>query len=239
MQALRYGIWLQKSIHLWCKRRWQKHAGRWIHLASDWKGPAGTIGLWDSPGRIRRRNWILRNCIIHQFTLRRVYKPVFTRKRGESEKHRTGNTTDYYINDVPYKAGDYSKFIEEHIGTEEDILTVSRVDYFAQVMKPDARRQKLLDLFANGVDDQSVIVHHSELASLGELLSTYTMDDCVKRWKAQRRKVNEDKDAIPGRIDEAERAKPDIESIETDSARLPKLAAERLKISCRHSERNQ
>jgi DNA repair exonuclease SbcCD ATPase subunit len=165
-----------------------------------------------------------------QFTLRRVYKPVFTRKRGESEKHRTGNTTDYYINDVPYKAGDYSKFIEEHIGTEEDILTVSRVDYFAQVMKPDARRQKLLDLFANGVDDQSVILNHSELAPLGELLGTYTMDDCVKRWKAQRRKVNENKDAIPGRIDEAERAKPDIESIETDSARLPKLAAERLKI---------
>ena len=164
------------------------------------------------------------------FTLRRVYKPVFTRKRGESEKHRTGNTTDYYINDVPYKAGDYSNFIEDHIGTEEDILTVSRVDYFAQVMKPDARRQKLLDLFANGVDDQSVISNHSELAPLGELLDTYTMDDCVKRWKAQRRKVNEDKDAIPGRIDEAERAKPDIESIETDSARLPKLAAERLKI---------
>ena len=28
-------------------------------------------------------------------TLRRVYKPVFTRKHGEAEKRRTGSTTDY------------------------------------------------------------------------------------------------------------------------------------------------
>ena len=126
------------------------------------------------------------------FALRRVYKPVFTRKRGETEKHRTGNTTDYYIDDVPQKAGDYNKFIAEHIGSEEDILTVSRVDYFAQAIKPDARRERLLSLFSGGVDDAAVIEKHAELAPLGEQLGTYTVDDCVKRWKASRRKVNDD-----------------------------------------------
>ncbi len=162
--------------------------------------------------------------------LRRVYKPVFTRKRGEAEKHRTGNTTDYYINDVPQKAGDYSKYISEHFGPEEDIMTVTRPEYFAQIIKPDVRRQKLLKLFADGVNDASVIAKHKELAPLGEQLGTYTVDDCVKRWKAQRKKVNDDKDAIPGRIDEAERAKPDEKNLNTDSARLPHLAAQRLQI---------
>ena len=164
------------------------------------------------------------------FSLRRVYKPVFTRKRGEAEKHRTGNTTDYYIDEVPQKAGDYNKFIAAHLGTEEDILTVTRPDYFAQAMKPDARRQKLLELFAGGVDDAAVIAHHAELAPLGEQLGTYTVDDCVKRWKAQRRKVNADKDAIPGRIDEAERAKPAVQDLLADAARMPHLAAQRMKI---------
>jgi DNA repair exonuclease SbcCD ATPase subunit len=164
------------------------------------------------------------------FSLRRVYKPVFTRKRGKAEKHRTGNTTDYYIDDVPQKAGDYNKFIAAHLETEEDILTVTRPDYFAQAMKPDARRQKLLELFAGGMDDAAVIAHHAELAPLGEQLGTYTVDDCVKRWKAQRRKVNADKDAIPGRIDEAERAKPAVQDLLADAARMPHLAAQRMKI---------
>lgn len=164
------------------------------------------------------------------FALRRVYKPVFTRKRGESEKHRTGNTTDYYIDEVPQKAGDYNKFIAEHIGSEEDILTVSRVDYFAQAIKPDARRERLLSLFSGGMDDAAVIAKHAELAPLGEQLGTYTMDDCVKRWKANRRKVNDDLAAIPDRIDEAERAKPATADAEADAAAMPHLAAQRLKI---------
>ena len=164
------------------------------------------------------------------FALRRVYKPVFTRKRGESEKHRTGNTTDYYIDDVPQKAGDYSKFIAEHIGSEEDILTVSRVNYFAQAIKPDARRERLLALFSGGMDDEAVIAKHAELAPLSEQMGTYTIDDCTKRWKANRRKVNDDLAAIPGRIDEAERAKPAEADVETDAAAMPHLAAQRLKI---------
>lgn len=164
------------------------------------------------------------------FALRRVYKPVFTRKRGESEKHRTGNTTDYYIDEVPQKAGDYNRFIAEHIGSEEDILTVSRVDYFAQAIKPDARRERLLALFAGSTDDAAVIARHAELAPLSEQMGTYTIDDCVKRWKANRRKVNDDLAAIPGRIDEAERAKPAAADVETDAAAMPHLAAQRMKI---------
>ena len=163
------------------------------------------------------------------FALRRVYKPVFTRKRGETEKHRTGNTTDYYIDDVPQKAGDYNKFIAEHIGSEDDILTVTRPDYFAQAIKPDARRERLLSLFSGGVDDAAVIAKHAELAPLAEQMGTYTIDDCVKRWKANRRKVNDDLAAIPGRIDEAERAKPAAVDVEADAA-MPHLAAQRMKI---------
>lgn len=163
--------------------------------------------------------------------LHRVYKPVFTRKRGEAEKHYAGNTTDYYINDVPQKAKDYSKYIEEHFGTEDDILTATRPNYFASVLKPDARRQRLLDLFAGSVDDASVIANHTELAELADSLDGNTVENAVKRWKAQRKKVNDDKASIPGRIDEAERAKPDVQDLEGDSARLPHLAAQRLKIN--------
>ena len=163
-------------------------------------------------------------------TLRRVYKPVFTRKRGEPEKHRTGNTTDYYIDDVPKKAGEYAEYVRTHFGSEEDIFTVSRPDYFAQVMKPDVRRQKLLDLFAGGVDDKSVIARHKELAPLGGQLGTYTVADCVTRWKANRRKVNDEISAIPGRIDEAERAKPAAANHDINSASLPHLAAQRAQI---------
>ena len=163
-------------------------------------------------------------------TLRRVYKPVFTRKRGEAEKRRTGSTTDYYIDDVPKKAGEYADYIKEHFGREEDILTVTRPDYFAQVMKPDVRRQKLLDLFAGGVNDMSVIARHKELAPLGEKLGTYTVDDCAARWKANRRKVSEELKALPGRMDEAERAKPDTVNLDTDSARLPHLVSQRIQI---------
>lgn len=163
------------------------------------------------------------------FVLKRVYKEVFTRKNGEAEREYKGNTTDFFINEVPKPKKDYTAFVFA-ICDEQSFMLLTDPDMFPGKMKWDERRDMLIKSFAPDIDDREIINAHDELKPLLNYIGYKTVDDYAEITKAQRQKINKQLADIPGRIDEAEKAKPfDIPTAD-DGPELLRLSKTKLQM---------
>lgn len=159
------------------------------------------------------------------FTIRRVYRENFSVKNGESVSVKTGNTTDYYIDDAPCKTKkDFDAFLAG-LFPQEIGRILSDPNYFPGIMKADERRAMLLSLFSPEITDDDVISRHPELASLRERKGYKTVEQYLDWAKAQRTAVNKELGNIPGRLDEANRAKTEVPEEQEDASQIAKLQA--------------
>lgn len=142
-----------------------------------------------------------------EFTLQRSYRQIISRKNGEAAKTPNGNTTDYFINGVPKKEKDYTAFVSE-LCEEQTFHLLTDPDMFPGKMGWNERRDILIRAFAPDLDDRQIINAHAELKPLMGYIGFKSVDDYAEITKMDRRKALEEKDGIPGRIDEAEKAKP-------------------------------
>ena len=144
----------------------------------------------------------------NDFTLRRVYKEKWTRKRGSATEEFTGHTTDYFINDVPKSEADYNAFVAA-IADEKLFKLLTSPLYFNQQYTWQERRKLLLEVCGDYTDTE-VIASSKKLAKLPAILGNRVMDDHKEMVKAQLKKINDEIKMIPVRIDEATLALPDI-----------------------------
>lgn len=136
-------------------------------------------------------------------TFKRVYKEVWSKKRGSNDDTFTGHTTDFYINDVPKKKKEYEEKISELV-TEDEFNLLSNPKYFNDILDKKERRKILLSL----VDDVSlddVIATNKDLKNLD--LKNYTIDELQAMAKSSNKKINDKLKEIPARIDELEATK--------------------------------
>ncbi|MEA4805124.1 hypothetical protein [Acetobacterium wieringae] len=147
--------------------------------------------------------------------LKKEFMEIWTKKRGASKSTFSGHTTEYYLNDIPVKAGEYAKRIEQ-ICNPEMAKILTNPFYFPVDMKWTDRRELLLSVCGD-ITDELVIEAYSNLATLIDVLNSesgrITIDDYLKISKSTMTKINEDLKSIPSRIDEAEKAKPDVGDI--------------------------
>jgi len=148
--------------------------------------------------------------------LKKEFMEIWTKKRGASKSTFTGHTTEYYLNDIPVKAGEYAKRIEQ-ICSPEMAKVLTNPFFFPVDLKWTDRRELLLSVCGDVTDDQ-VIASSEELAPLATIINgengqKITIDDYLKISKSSMTKINEDLKSIPSRIDEAEKAKPDVGDI--------------------------
>lgn len=133
----------------------------------------------------------------------RVYKEVWTKKRGSNTETFTGNTTDFYINKVPMKKKEYEEKISTIIN-EDEFNLLSNPKYFNEILDKKERRNILLSLVDDvGTDD--VIKANKELEDLD--LANYTIDEIQAMAKSTCKKINDKLKEIPARIDELEATK--------------------------------
>lgn len=150
----------------------------------------------------------------------RVYKEVWSKKRGSNTETFTGNTTDFYINDVPKKKKEY----EDEIGkivSEDEFNLLSNPLYFNTILDKKDRRKILLSLVKDvSIDD--VKAANKELEDLD--LSNYTIDEIQAMAKATCKKINDKLKEIPARIDELEKTKTteDFTELEKEKENLKK-----------------
>ena len=165
------------------------------------------------------------------FTLQRTYKQRVERRRGDAEATVRGNKTEFYINGVPKAQKEYQPFVAEHFGGDLKLLVFSKLHYFPLDLNWNDRRQTLIDLFAPHLDDIEIIKSHEELAPLGGYITCMTtVADYALQAKAERKKLRDRMEQIPLRIDEANKARPDIPA-DADPSALPGLAKRKMKLN--------
>lgn len=167
---------------------------------------SSVVGIFDVDGK--------------EIKFERIYKEVWSKKRGSNTETFTGNTTDFYINDVPKKKKEY----EDEIGkivTEDEFNLLSNPIYFNTILDKKERRNILLSLVKDvSIDD--VKAANKELEDLD--LSNYTIDEIQAMAKATCKKINDKLKEIPARIDELEKTKTteDFSELEKEKESLKK-----------------
>lgn len=152
----------------------------------------------------------------------RAITEKWTKKRGSIKESFEGHTTTYHIDGLKVTQKDYKKAIEE-LGGEQLFQMLTKVNYFAEVMKADDRRKILLEM-AGEVSQEDVIAANKELATLPMILDGKTVEERTSLVKQSMRQINQDIKQLPGRIDEAQRSLPDIEELDKQELATRKLA---------------
>ena len=166
--------------------------------------------------------------------LSKTYKEIWTKKRGNTEPVFSGNTTDYFINDVPVKKSEYNQRIETFINEKEFNILCNPL-YFSEILDKKERRAVLLSLIKD-VDNSEIFSINKDLKELE--LDNYTIEEIKAMAKASAKKTNEELNSLPIRIDELEKSKNnfDFKDLEKEKIELEKQIANIDKVIAKSSE---
>ncbi|MGI6079017.1 MAG: AAA family ATPase [Fastidiosipilaceae bacterium] len=153
----------------------------------------------------------------NHLALKKVYKEVWTKKRGSATAEFTGHTTDHFIDGVPVQKKVYDGRIAE-IADENVFRLLTDPKYFNEILHWQKRRELLLQVCGD-VSDEEVIARQKALSALKDILGNKTIEQQRKIIQARLNEINKELERIPVRIDEAERNLPDIDD-KTDPVKL-------------------
>lgn len=168
-------------------------------------------------------------------SFKKVYKEVYKKTRGSAHEEFSGHTTDYFIDGMPVKEKEYTDTINSLFGESEQLKMLTMPHYFSEDMRWEDRRKILLEICGD-ISDEEVINSTEELKELkdyllmpGTMNQYYTVDDYRKIASSKMSEINKQLASIPNRVDEAQRAMPDIEGISLDrlKARIKELEAKK------------
>lgn len=162
-------------------------------------------------------------------TLKKIYKEIWTQKKGGVKKEFTGHKAFHFVDDVPMSKKDYTSKVAE-IVDEEVFKLLTSPTYFNEQMKWQDRRALLIEICGD-ISDEDVIESNQSLAKLNDLLNGKTMEDMKKIITSQKKHINDELEKIPVRIDEINKMMPEttvdiekmrqqVEQIETDMDEL-------------------
>jgi DNA repair exonuclease SbcCD ATPase subunit len=149
-----------------------------------------------------------------QITLKKSFREKWQKKRGSAEQQFTGHTTDFYIDDVPVKQKDYLARIAK-IADESIFKLLTNPRYFNEQLKWEQRREILLEVCGD-ISDEEVIASDDKLAGLPEILGDHSLDEYKSIIKSQQKKINDELEKLPIRIDEVVKGLPDIEGVDVE-----------------------
>lgn len=151
----------------------------------------------------------------------RVYKEIWTKKRGSNSETFTGNTTDFYINQVPMKKKDYEDRISELV-SEDEFNLLSNPKYFNEILDKKERRNILISL-VDDVKFEDLLKISDDFKDLD--LENYSLDELRAMAKSSCKKINDKIKEIPARIDELENTKTteDFTELEKEKEKVNKV----------------
>ena len=136
-------------------------------------------------------------------TLRRVYREVWQRRRGDVSPTFTGHETLFFVDNLPVSQSKYKQTVEE-IMPETTFRAMTNPFYFPETLKWQDRRTQLFQMFGDLTDDD-VADTDPRFASLLHSAGRMSVEDYSKSLKVQIRNYNQTLKEIPARIDEVSR----------------------------------
>lgn len=136
-------------------------------------------------------------------TLRKTLRERWEKHRGSTEARFAGNTTDYFVDDVPRKESEYKRIIAGYIDENQFKLLTSVYAFTRDMHWKD--RRALLSEICGLPDDASLLASAPQFAELAEAAGRRTVDDYKAALMAQRKGANASLNTLPVRIDECER----------------------------------
>lgn len=155
---------------------------------------------------------------VHEF--KRSLSETYTRRRGTKSDVLTGTETERFIDNVPYKAGDFDKAVVTMFCDMDDFELVSSIRAFGKLdMK--AKRNKLIDM----AGQMPELINSTDYPKLYEhYRTTPNVDDIKRKLMYELAQLKDEQTAIPIRITENERNMPT--GINFDDLRSQKAEAE-------------
>lgn len=143
-------------------------------------------------------------------TLRKVFREKWTTKRGSSIEEYTGNETEYFVNNVPKKAGEFSDFISSIVDERVFKIITNPLYFNSASVKWEERRSILGEMASLASSDAEWLNQFNQPKDfLVQVLSERkTFEDSKKQLAASRKLLNDEKDSLPIRIDELARQAP-------------------------------
>jgi len=151
-----------------------------------------------------------------RFKLRKIYKEIWTKKRGDTDHKMTGHTTDYEFDGVPVTKKEYDEKLAAIFGEVGNFLMLVNPLYFSGVMAWEKRREILIDI-AGDIEDDDIFNAYPDIAELKTAMDGKTFEEYKKIIKAGQKKINKKLKEIPVRISEQKRNLIDVSGIDQDA----------------------
>lgn len=149
-----------------------------------------------------------------------------TFKRLYKETKSGGNTTDYFIKDIPVKKSEYEAYIAEIIDLNTFKLLTNPM-YFLN-LHWEKQRETLLEVCGD-LTDEEIIAANSSLAKLPDLLTEHSIQELERLLGNNKKVVNKERESLPARISEAKRSIADVSGLDANElqAQLDELNAQK------------
>ena len=147
--------------------------------------------------------------------LEKTFKEKWEKKRGQVNPVFSGHTTEYFIDDIPRKESEFKNILSAFID-ESTFRLLTDVYRFPNGLKWQERRAILFDL-CNIKTDSELMAQDSRFAPLLTAVGQWSVDEYKTGLKNQRRKVNQNLETIPIRIDEVSNSIADLTTIDFDN----------------------
>ena len=140
-----------------------------------------------------------------ELRLRKCLTEKWVKKSGSVEKVFSGNTTEYYVNDVPKKAGEYNAYIAD-LCDETVFRTITNPAYLPN-MRKDLLRAMLFKM-AGEPTEADIASGDADLSRLLDLITGKSIEELQKQVAAEKSRLKKELSDIPARIDELQRSMP-------------------------------
>lgn len=154
-----------------------------------------------------------------KYSIRKVQKENWVRKRGESESELKGSQNKYFVNEAEKKESEFKAFIADII-KEDDFRLLTNLSFFAN-MDAKKRRQLLLDLCGDISDGEMLDSDADHWMLIREAVLSMGVDDAKTVAKRRLSALKSRQEELPTRIDEATRRiqpEPNVEPIRAEKA---------------------
>lgn len=145
-----------------------------------------------------------------EINLCRKFTEKWVKKRGTTEEVFTGNEEERLYNDVPMSVKEWNEKIN-NICSEQVFKFITNPWHFLS-QKPEVQRTMLFRM-AGDVTDAEIAKGNKDFEDLIDSLAGKTMDEYKREITAKKRRIKDEIDAIPERIDERNR---DIATLSVD-----------------------